>query len=263
LFGRWATRRCRDEDLPKLSQTKLIVKNDLADQAPQSSGTEQFALGEAGRRAGTYTYHAGNGRGVRWEDATRGVLWLCCTSEQHDGGYAHGHALLNAGKLYPTLDPAYAGNGCATVAWGTCPDEDTLEWGRIILGLIEAVESQRSAFEAGAAITFNHLGHSLAELSLEDGMTTLRIRRNLVYPDAAVGRDRFFEDEETLDLLHQLTGDTLVEEAYEIETFPYDRYWLTIYFYGEIVTPEEWIEARLDEALIKKAYRLPDEDAGL
>lgn len=213
-------------------------------------------------RADTYTFHAGDGRGVRWEDATRGVLWLCCTSDQHDGGYAHAIDLLKGGHLYPQLDSAYA-DGSAAAKWGEFPDEDSLEWGRLVFGLIERVEDAEADLAAGECIRYEHVGRLFAELSREyDGLTTLRMRRSLVYRDDAMARDRHVKHAEILDLLHQLTGDALTEQDYEIETYPYDEYWVKIHFYGEIVTAEEWLEQRVEEAIVKKAYRLDDSVVG-
>jgi hypothetical protein len=267
------TRRCRDEDLPELTHTKGIVTRFLKDQEPKSSGTESFDAREDGasqalraaRRAAlcgdTMTFHAGDGRGVRWEDKEREVLWLCCTSDEHDGGYAHAIALLDAGTLYPVLDPAYS-EGVACSKWGEHKDEDVLEWGRIVSGIVDAIDTREADLAAGETVDFHHAGRLFAQIKRDaDGITSLRLRRVLTYP-SATGRDRKLTVAELDDILAQLTDDKLAEEDYMWADWPYDAFWAEVAFDGKVVTPDEWIAARVAEAVDNQSYRLSGSSTG-
>lgn len=267
MFCRWLTRRCREGDLPSVKQTKSQVKGFLVVQERKSSGTEQFngrppnARGPTSphseARADSYTFHAGNGRGVRWEDKTRGVLWLCCCSDQHDAGYQHAIDLLDTNNLYPELDPNFdLADGAATTAWGDCVDEDTIEFCRLTYELIETIQSNMQVLDAGKTIVHQHLGRRFAEVTRSEDLTTLRLSRQFAYAQAST-RNRFLTDAEAEDIFAQITGDTLTERDYEWEIHPYDAYWITVHFYGDVIEQTEWLSKRAAEAVDSPTLRLP------
>jgi hypothetical protein len=57
-------------------------------------------------RPDTFTYHFGKGRGVRWHDRPRGLLWLCAFDDAHDRGYEHAERLQQSETLYPDIESA-------------------------------------------------------------------------------------------------------------------------------------------------------------
>jgi hypothetical protein len=168
--------------------------------------------------------------------------------------------LLESDDLYPQLDPGYE-NGAATAPWGTYADEDILEWGRLVFELVEAIHEGVEALDQGETITYNHLGRPFAEVTKDEEMISVRLRRNLVY-ESAPERDRRLSDPVLQDIFAQVTNDALEGEDYEWETYPHDAYWATVHFFGAVATPEEWLAQRSAEVGDKKGLRLPGQDVG-
>jgi hypothetical protein len=100
VLERWLTSRCWREDAPGLTTARGAIVKFLEQQDQRASGTEPFA---AAGRPDTFTYHFGRGRGVRWHDKPRGLLWLCAFDDSHDRGYEHAERLQQSEALYPAI----------------------------------------------------------------------------------------------------------------------------------------------------------------
>ena len=149
----------------------------LEQQDQRASGTEPFA---AANRPDTFTYHFGKGRGVRWHDKPRGLLWLCAFDDAHDRGYEHAVRLRRSGALYPDTEQHAASSASALLPWGTHADEDAHEWAQAIYGALEAWETGSTQLVAGQKISYPAALY--LELSKdEDDIWTLVIRRRLAY----------------------------------------------------------------------------------
>ena len=237
MIARWPTGRCIQEDLPELRQTRDRLRGFLEQQQPAWSGTEPFA---GATRPNTFTFHNGDGRGAVWRDDRRGVLWLCSTSDHHDAGYAHAHDLARDGQLYPNLDNAYLDGRSATVPWGACPDEDTLEGLRFtggaanMLGRLEGPDQPPVAFDNGIG---------WLRLGAQDGLWRMTIRRNLVYVDEACDRDRWLSTPELERVFVELTG----QDADEADLWvpPHDQFHINIDFIGGPLRLEDWLAQRI------------------
>ena len=123
----------------------------LEQQDQRASGTEPFA---AANRPDTFTYHFGKGRGVRWHDKPRGLLWLCAFDDAHDRGYEHAVRLRRSGALYPDTEQHAASSASALLPWGTHADEDAHEWAQAIYGALEAWETGSTQLVAGQKISY-------------------------------------------------------------------------------------------------------------
>ena len=237
MIARWPTGRCVEDDLPGLRQTRAGIRGFLEQQQPAWSGHEQFA---GATRPDTFTFHNGDGRGAVWRDDRRGVLWLCSTSDHHDAGYEHARALVGDSRLYPQLDDAYLDGHSATVPWGQCPDEDTLEALRFtggasqVLGRLTGPDQAPTAFDNGIG---------WIRLSAQDDIWRMTIRRNLAYADEACERDRWLSVAELERVFVELTGQD-VEEA-DLWAPPHDQFHINIDFIGGPLRPEDWLAQRI------------------
>ena len=239
MIARWPTGRCLQEDVPGLTQTGHIVRGFLAEQDPTPSGDEPF---EGRTRPDTFTFHAREGRGAVWQDHTRAVLWLCCTDDRHDRGYAHGHDLAADGRLYPDLAADFV-DGVAAAPWGAHLDDDRLESLRFSDAALTAFAGGTtldSPCDFVSAVGFIRLGID------EEGIWTLTVRRTLVYPDAAAHRARFLRDEELEALFAELTGQA--PDDAEFWAPPHEHLFINIHFLGGPLTPTRWLEERIAAA---------------
>ncbi|HVA18932.1 MAG TPA: hypothetical protein VMU55_02015, partial [Solirubrobacteraceae bacterium] len=175
MLERWLTSRCWHEDVPRLKTTRNGIIKFLEEQDQRASGTEPFAAAE---RPDTFTYHFGKGRGVRWHDKPRGLLWLCAFDDAHDRGYQHAEHLQQNGVLYPDIEPQPSAK--PLLPWGSHADEDANEWARTIYGALETWENHHEQLLAGETVAY----HSALYLELSkdsDDIWTLVIRRRLAY----------------------------------------------------------------------------------
>lgn len=241
MIARSPTGRCAQEDLPELRQTRDGIHHFLEQQHPAWSGIETFA---GSTRADTFTFHNGQGRGAVWQDHRRGVLWLCCASDHHDAGYAHGHDLAAAERLYPELDVGYLDGVSATVPWGECRDEDRLEALRFTGAAVSVFGAEVNP--SNDSPVFDD-GFGWMRLSVEDDVWTITIRRTLVYSDEALARDRWLSDHKLERVFVELTG----QDADEAEFWapPYDVHHINIHFLGGAVAPQEWLTRRIQVLL--------------
>lgn len=229
MIARWRTGRCVQEDIAGLTHTREGLRGFLQQQDAASSSSEPFG----GRtRADTFTFHNGPGRGAVWQDHERGVLWLCCTSDHHDPGYAHGHALVDTDRLYPDLDPGHLAGVGATIPWGECADEDRLESLRFTGQAVHALASVTRPTDGG--VSFDD-GVGLIRLGVSEDVWTMTIRRTLVYPDRAIDRDRWLSTIELEQVFAELTG--LDPDEAEFWAPPYDAHHINIHFLGGTLAP--------------------------
>jgi hypothetical protein len=245
LIARWLTQRCRDDDVPQATQVRPGLGNFLGQQYPTPSMAEVF---QGATRADTWTWHHGRGRGVQWLDRTRDTLWLLCFADEHDGGYALGHALADPDpdrdRLYPKLDPTYAA-GTATAPWGDYPDDDALEWARFLHGAAELFRVRAAAVDSGGT-EWKKAG--LIRLVREDDLMKMTIGTRLIYDDHASDRDRQLSNAEVEDVFLQLTGD-LDQELWQAHVPPRLRGAINFLFLPPQATPDEWVEARIAEVV--------------
>jgi hypothetical protein len=241
LIYRWLTTRSRDDDVPASPQSRGGLERLLEEQYSQSPKEELF---EGRARPDTYTWHNGKHRGVVWSDKRRDLLWLVCFADGHDSAYDLARDLADEDperdQLYPTLDPDFDGHESAA-AWGEFPDEDMLEWIRLAEGAAVASEASREGatgpFEFGAPV-------ALVRLTLDDGIWTFTLRRQLCY--ASADRDRFLDDEEMLDLVRQLTGDP-DDDLVEAHVPPRHHGFVNFHVAADPVTGREWLQDRMNE----------------
>jgi hypothetical protein len=154
VLARWLTSRCWTEDVPSLTTAAEAVHKHLREQHQQSSSTEPFTAAD---RADVFTYHYGKGRGVRWHERPRGLLWLCGFDDAHDLGYEHCERLQTEGSLYPDLDPDWKPGENTLLPWKAHDDEDAYEWARIIYGALETWEINRASWLQAKPSLTNHL----------------------------------------------------------------------------------------------------------
>lgn len=177
MLERWLTSRCWREDAPALTTARGAILKFLEQQDQRASGTEPFAAAE---RPDTFTYHFGKGRGVRWYDKPRGLLWLCAFDDAHDRGYEHAKRLQQSDGLYPDIERHTVSPASALLSWGTHADEDAHEWAQAIYGALETWETSSAQLAGGETISYPAALY--LELSKDqDDIWTLVIRRRLAY----------------------------------------------------------------------------------
>ena len=242
---------CRDEDVPQAPQVRPGLAGLLREQYPASPMVEVFA---GGTRPDTWTWHHGRGRGVVWLDRSRDVLWLLCFADEHDGGYALGHRLVDPDpdldRLYPELDPTFTGVSAAA-PWGDYPDDDALEWARFIHGAAEFFRDRSEMVDAGVV---EWKLACFVRLVRDDDFLKMIIGTRLIYDDEAVDRDRWLSNAEVQEIFLQLTGD-LDEELWEAHVPPYMHGAVGFLFVPPQVTPDEWLEARIAEIVMAAPRR--------
>jgi hypothetical protein len=236
VLGRWTTRRCLTDDAPYLGNAREGVDKHLREQDPQSSGTEKW---QAGKRANAYTYHYGTGRGVRWLDHERDILWLCALRHEHDGGYTYAEELQSKDILYPETDPSDG----SLAPWGEYPDEDALDWARLIYGALATFDDGADAISHGDTVTYQGRGHlSLSQDS--DGIWTLTIRKTLGYQHPENKRDKWLSYDEIHALFDHLAGWPTDRRGIVWDNPPHPRHWLfiNVHFIEPLQTAEQWLE---------------------
>ncbi len=246
MLERWVTCRFLAEDMPPLAGDHRGVTKFLGGVGATSSGTEPLATAQ---RADTFTYHFGTGRGVRWHDKTRQVLWLVSFGSAHDAEYDRAADLQAQGRLYPALDPQCVPGTGTRAKWGVFVDEDGLEWARFIHDSLEFFASLR--LRAGDSARFDKACHLTLYREDED-IWKLTIRRRLAYtPDCE--RGRWLTPAE----LHCLF-DHLVEPAdqdlcvWDVPPHPQSFLFADVCFVGRLRTPQEW-HARIVEQAARRA----------
>lgn len=233
--GRWLTKRCWEEDLSSLSQAHAGINNHLAVQDPKSSGTEQFA----GRtRSDTYTYHHGNGRGARWRDDARSVLWLLCFADGHDAGYVLGHELAAAGRLYPDLAETFdTAHGEAVVAWGLNLDEDGLENAAHLLAVLETLEDSTS----GAGRVDRALQVAVVPDAEDATVVKVTVRLLLDYADPGSARTRWLLPAEVEDFVRVLLSLPEDEVVFFQDPPHADFRYVDVYAVGQVAGSHAWL----------------------
>lgn len=250
MLERWLTSRCWREDAPALTTARGGLIKFLEQQDQRASGTEQFA---SAARPDTFTYHFGKGRGVRWHDKPRDLLWLCAFDDAHDRGYEHAERLQQSGELYPDIKPQATVPAGALLPWGTHADEDAHEWARAVYGALETWEINRERLAAGQTVSYD----SALRLDLskdKDGIWTLVIRRRLAYLHADAEQcKRWLTNGEIHALFRHLAGQP-DENDYEFENPPHPQAFLftQIHFLDGPITPAEWLR-QVCEAATKGA----------
>jgi hypothetical protein len=246
VLERWLTSRCWREDAPALTTGRGAIVKFLEQQDQRASGTEPFA---AAGRPDTFTYHFGRGRGVRWHDRPRGLLWLCAFDDAHDRGYEHAERLQQAGLLYPDIEGQAASAESALLPWGMHVDEDAHEWARALYGALETWELSGEQLAAGKTISYPSALY--LELSKdEDEIWTLVIRRRLAYLHAgAEQRERWLTNGEIQALFRHLAGQP-DEGDYEFENPPHPQAFLfvQVHFLSGAITPAAWLRQVCDAA---------------
>jgi len=164
----------------------------------------------------TFTYHFGKGRGVRWHDKPRGLLWLCAFDDAHDRGYEHAERLQQSGTLYPDIEQHTRSSESTLLPWGTRADEDAHEWARALYGALETWEINAAQLSAGETVSYPSALY--LELSKDkDEIWTLVIRRRLAYlHTGAEERERWLTNGEIHALFRHLAGQP-DEDDYEFE----------------------------------------------
>lgn len=246
MFARWLTSRCWTDDVPRLTTAREAVHKHLREQDQRSSGTEPFAAAD---RANAFTYHYGEGRGVRWHDQPRQLLWLCGFDDGHDSGYTHCERLQADGTLYPDLDPDWKPGQNTLLPWGAHVDEDAYEWARVIYGALDTWEINRATLDAGGSVTYPSSLHLVLSKD-EDGIWTLVIRKRLAYlPDEARERERWLANGEIEALFSHLAGHPSTED-YVWDQPPHPEWFLfaQVEFLGGPLSPADWLKRVCDDA---------------
>lgn len=220
-------------------------------QVPRTAGParlrdQPFA---AANRPDTFTYHFGKGRGVRWHDKPRGLLWLCAFDDAHDRGYEHAERLQQSDALYPDIEQHTASPASALLPWGAHVDEDAHEWAQAIYGALETWETSSAQLADGETISYPAALH--LELSKdEDDIWTLVIRRRLAYLHAgAEQRERWLTNGEIHALFRHLAGQP-DEDDYEFENPPHHQAFLftQVHFLSGATPPAAWLRQVCDAA---------------
>lgn len=244
MLERWLTSRCWRDDAPALTTARGALIKFVEVQDQLASGTEPFAAAD---RPDTFTYHFGRGRGVRWHDKPRDLLWLCAFDDVHDRGYDHADRLQQSGELYP--DTAQRTSADALQPWGTHVDDDAHEWARAIYGALETWQISRTQLTAGANVSYPSALY--LELSRdEDDIWTLVIRRRLAYLDAgAEQRERWLTNSEIHAIFRHLAGQP-DELDYEFENPPHPEAFLfaQVHFLDGPISPVAWLRQICDAA---------------
>jgi hypothetical protein len=243
VLERWITSRAWRQDVPALTTARGALAKFLEVQDQLASGTEPFSAAE---RPDALTYHFGQGRGVRWHDKARGLLWLCAFDDVHDHGYEHAERLQEAGELYPDVDSA----GAARSAWGEHVDDDALEWARALYGALETWDLNREQLADGRPVSYPAALHLRLSRD-EDDIWTLVIRRRLAYPhEEAKQRERWLTNEELRAVFLHLAGQP-EELDYEFENPPHPQAFLfaQVHFLDGPLKPESWLREVCDAAL--------------
>jgi hypothetical protein len=240
VLQRWATRRFFQEDAAGPGGAAALEKH-LLEQGFESPGTEPFAGAD---RADVFTFHHKDGRGVRWKNTPREMLWLCAFDARHDQGYAHAEQLQESGQLYPGLDPAWVPGTQTLAPWETWPDEDNYEWSRLIYGALETWDINASRIAAGDEVNNFPSSLFLSLRKAEEDIWTLLIRRNFAYLNGSA-RDRFLTNDEMLELLHHIAKDE-ADLQYEVSAPPADMPHAFLFaqfdFLGGPVAPRDWLK---------------------
>jgi len=246
VLERWLTSRCWREDAPTLQTGRGGLIKFLEQQDQRASGTEPFA---AAARPDTFTYHFGKGRGVRWHDKPRNLLWLCAFDDAHDRGYEHAERLQRSGGLYPDIEPTTAVPAGARLPWGKHADEDAYEWARAVYDALDTWETNRERLASGQMVSYPSALH--LELSKDnDDIWTLVIRRRLAYLHTfAAQRERWLTNDEICALFRHLAGQP-DEDDYEFENPPHPQAFLftQVHFLGGPITPATWLQQVCDAA---------------
>lgn len=246
MLERWLTSRAWTDDVPKLTTAGEAIHKHLREQNQHSSSTETFTVAD---RADTFTYHYGKGRGVRWHDRQRELLWLCGFDDVHDIGYEHCERLQTQGSLYPDLDPDWKPGENTLLPWEAHVDEDAYEWARIIYGALDTWEINRATLDAGGCVTYPSFLH-LALSKDEDDIWTLEIRKQFAYlPEAASPRERWLQNGEIEALFMHLAGHPSAEE-YAWEQPPHPKWYrfAQVEFFGGPVSTADWLKRICDDA---------------
>jgi hypothetical protein len=238
VLHRWLTYRCWKDDAPRLGTVGGGVAKFLAEQDPKSSGTEPFRQAD---RADVFTYHFADGRGVRWQQSQREILWLCAFAESHDGGYAHAAALQTAGQLYPDLDPDWTDGANTLLAWGQHLDEDAYEWARTIYGALETFEINRAALEQGNRITYPSPAH-LELVKDTDDIWTLTIGKQLGYLPPKSVRGRWLSNGEIEQIFRQIADHEDPAHAFDDPPHPRSFLYVNVHFLGGPSSPADWLQ---------------------
>jgi hypothetical protein len=246
VLARWLTSRCWTEDVPTLTTAAQAVHKHLREQNEQSSSTQPFT---AANRADVFTYHYAKGRGVRWHERPRELLWLCGFDDAHDPGYEHCEHLQAEGSLYPALDPEWKPGENTLLPWEAHVDEDIYEWARMIHGALETWEINRAQLEAGESVSY---GSSLV-LTLskdKDDIWTMIIRKRLAYlPPAARPRERYLENEEIAALFAHLAGHPSADDyVWDQPPHPQAFMFARVEFFDGPVSPADWLKRICDDA---------------
>lgn len=252
MLQRWATRRFFEQDVVSRDACTALIKH-LSAQDYESSGTEPWSGSD---RADVFTYHSGKGRGVRWKDTPRQMLWLSAFDAKHDRGYEYAEELQDDGRLYPDLDPDWQPGGAQTAApWGAYLDEDNYEWARLIYGALLTWEINQASLADGQRVDYFPSSVYLSLQQVEDDIWTLLTRRNLGYM-AGSDRGRFMTTAELHALLHHIArdGDGVVYEESAPPGDLKDGYLFVQFdFFGGPVSPSAWLERVAAAALSGKA----------
>jgi hypothetical protein len=239
VLERWLTSRCWREDAPALTTARGALIKFLQQQDQRASGTEPFA---SAARPDTFTYHFGKGRGVRWHDQPRELLWLCAFDDKHDRGYEHAERLQRSGELYPDIEQQATTPAGTLLPWGAHTDEDAYEWARALYGALQTWEIGHEQLTAGQSVSYD----SALRLDLskdKDDIWTLVIRRRLAYLHAnAARRERWLTNGEIHAIFHHIAGEP-DEQDYEFENPPHPQAFLfaQVHFLDGPITPATWL----------------------
>lgn len=244
MLHRWTTIRCLFEDAPELGDAGGGLLKHLEEQDPRSSSTEPW---QAAERGDVFTYHFGDGRGVRWHDRDRAVLWLCALRGEHDGGYDHARRLQSKGRLYPELDPTPDPEHGSLRAWGVFPDEDCLESVRTIYGALALWRDERDRIEAGEAVEYQDAFYASLARD-ESDIWTLTIRWTLGYQHPESERARRLAYDEAEALFRELAGHP---QDFEWDNPPHPQHWMfvCVHFLGGPPDPDEWLRSVAESCL--------------
>ena len=231
--------------MPTLQSSAAGVIKFLGQQDELSSGTEQLS---GSNRADTFTYHHADGRGARWHDSDRGLLWLLSLLDQHDRGYEHALDLQAEGALYPVLDPLWEPAVGTLLPWEQHVDEDVYEWARLIYGALQTFDINSGQLKAGDRIS--HPGPAHLELIYDGDIWTLTIRRRLGYMPPESRRARWLTNREIEELFAQIAGRP-DRADYEFDNPPHPESFLfaDVHFINGPLSPDAWLKQASDEAL--------------